>query len=290
MPSKHPTVRKSPALRRLALLTTVLALPVIFAVLSACSNASDDATPTPIPPPASAPYYGSEVLYISYNDSESIELHMYVGDRLTVSYGSYGAVLLNYSGPPILVPVQLLIVDPLGRRSLQLEEGGSYVEFQAERTGIHQLAFSNTGQLQSSAVVLKYAINPYPLHPVVSPSVARAANAEPGPATPPTKVSRRLLISHGDTARLWVDLKVGDTLSVAYFAAAVPTRNVTAPPPVAIDFEVLDPYFRQSFSMEALSEDSVTVQVEVAGNHQLVFANPYHAEAPLVVVDYTVNP
>ena len=71
-----------------------------------------------------------------------------------------------------------------------------------------------------------------------------------------------------------MDLNAGDTLTVSYsgYGAQIGTARTALLVPV--DFLILDPANEPLLEVGGLEENSVEVQVEITGTHQLVFTNP----------------
>ena len=106
----------------------------------------------------STPTSGSEYLFITYKNSEMIELDLSAGDTLTVSYSALGSTT-GKTSPPMLV--ELVILDPLKERLLEVEAmQKNSVELQVETTGPHQMVFTNPARINGLMVPVEYTINP----------------------------------------------------------------------------------------------------------------------------------
>ena len=134
-----------------------------------------------------------------------------------------------------------------------------------------------------------------------APTVSQAGSTDPGDTTPPTQAAglsvpssgdEMLFIISQDSELIELDLNAGDTLES--FLLWVGTRNrqrnsfPSLPPP--IEFLILDPTNEPLLEVSGLVENSVEVEVEISGTHQLVFTNPARIQGLAVPVEYAINP
>ena len=106
----------------------------------------------------------------------------------------------------------------------------------------------------------------------------------------PSSGSEDIYIISQDSELIELDLNAGDTLVISYsgYGAQIGTARTALLVPV--DFLILDPANEPLLEVGGLGENSVDVQVEISGIHQLVFTNPARLQALAVLVDYATNP
>ena len=122
--------------------------------------------------------------------------------------------------------------------------------------------------------------------------------SETASLSPPSAGSEELFVISRESESIRLVLKAGDTFAVSYHTVALSLsqgypRNPPGPEAFAsaIKFAVLDPSDRPLIEVDAREQNSVEVQVETTGNHQLVFTHPYLATSfQSVTVEYAINP
>ena len=87
-----------------------------------------------------------------------------------------------------------------------------------------------------------------------------------------------------------MDLNAGDTLVISYSGFSPQTATTRTAFPVPVDILILDPANKPLLEGGGLVRNFVDVQVKTSGIHQLVFTNPGHFQALVVLVDYYLSP
>ncbi len=235
-------------------------------------------------------------------ESELIELDLNAGDTLTVSYVGSGGVTSNRD-IPLLLPVEFVILDPLKERLLEVKaQEENSVEVQVEISGIYRLVFTNPARLQGLAVLVDYYIFPSAAAPTAmatpASTVSLDGSTDPAYTTPPTQAvglsasisgDEILFITYQKTELFELDLNAGDNLTVSYTGHGAVTGNKTSNP-LPVELVILDPLKERLLEVKAQEENSVEVQVAIAGTHQLVFTNPARLQGLAVLVDYYIFP
>ena len=182
--------------------------------------------------------------------------------------------------------------------------GENSVEVRVEVTGTHQLVFTNPARLQGLIVPVDYYISPSTAAPtatpIPTPTVSLDGSTDSNSTTPSTQAARLSIPFSGDeilfipsqnTELFELDLNAGDTLKVSCFTSvAVIGTSTASPPPSPIEFLILDPANEPLLEVGGLGENSVEVQVETTGTHQLVFTNPARLQGLIVDVEYAISP